>query len=254
MSEGSGRYQGVVELYDRLARHGAYGTLAPGNRGGRKGEYVAGVFDAVLLPRIQAGGFQALLDFGCGTGIFARQAAAMVDELVGVDVSRNILAVAGEVCAGLPNVRFLHTDGEHLPFDAGTFDCIVAREVLCYVPEGAIEDSFAELYRVLRPDGCLFVIDQVSETPDWQHYPGTPHQIKRAPAALSDSARRAGFVLAEHSVVRTPRFPFVYLAWWHLVPRRLLPMLARLEVAWHRRGQRPTRRWWDDLFVFNKPR
>ncbi|HEY3644243.1 MAG TPA: class I SAM-dependent methyltransferase [Gammaproteobacteria bacterium] len=252
MSVGPGRYQEVAELYDRLAQHGAYGTLAPGNRGGRKGEYVASVFDAVLLPRIRAGGFRALLDFGCGTGIFARQAAAMVEELAGVDVSRNILAVAAQACAGLPNVRFLHTDGERLPFDGGAFDCIVAREVLCYVPDGPIEDTFAELYRVLRPGGRLFVIDQVSEAPYWQHYPGTPHQIKRAPGALADSARRAGFALTEHAVVRTPRFPFVYLAWWHLVPRRALPVLARLEVAWHRQRRRPTRRWWDDLFVFSK--
>lgn len=254
MSAEPDHYLGVARQYDQLARHGAYGTLAPDNRGGRKSEYVAGVFDAALLPRIRAGRFDNLLDFGCGTGIFARQAASLVRDLAGVDVSPGILEVASQVCEGLGNVTLSHTDGEHLPFAAGSFDCIVAREVLCYVPDDRLAAVFAELHRVLKPGGRIFVIDQVSETPYWQRHPSTPRQVKRSPAALRECAQQAGFALVEQSLVRTPRFPGVYLAWWGLVPRRLIPALARLEVRWHRLGRRPTRRWWDDLFLFERPR
>lgn len=254
MSAEPDHYRGVAQQYDQLARHGAYGTLAPDNRGGRKGEYVARVFDAALLPRIRAGHFDSLLDFGCGTGIFARQAAGLVRLLAGVDVSPGILDVAAHVCEGLGNVTLAHTDGEHLSFAAGSFDCIVAREVLCYVPDDRLAAVFTELHRVLKPGGRFFVIDQVSDTPYWQRYPGTPRQVKRSPAALRDCAVQCGFTLVEQSLVRTPRFPGIYLAWWGLVPRALIPALARLEVRWHRFGPRPSRRWWDDLFLFERPR
>jgi SAM-dependent methyltransferase len=252
MNSESRHYRGVAAHYDQLAGHGVYGTLAPHNRGGRKGEYVAAVFDAVMLPLIEGRRFGTLLDFGCGTGIFSRQVAGLVGSVVGVDVSTGILEVARGACAGASNVNLLLTDGEHLPFDDGSFDCIVARETLCYVPDPRFPAVLAEIGRVLRPGGSLFVIDQVSEDPYWQHYAGTPHQVKRAPAAIRAAAATAGFVLNDEHVIRTPRFPTVYLAWSGLVPRRYMLPLARLEIGWHRRRQ-PRRRWWDSLFVFAKP-
>jgi SAM-dependent methyltransferase len=253
MSGESGHYRGVAAHYDRLAGHGVYGTLAPHNRGGRKGQYVAAVFDAAMLPLLAERRFSALLDFGCGTGIFACQAAGLVEKVVGVDVSSGILDVARSTCAGASNIDLLLTDGEHLPFDDASFDCVVARETLCYVPDSRFPAVLAEMGRVLRPSGALFVIDQVSDDPYWQHYAGTPHQVKRAPEAMRTAATTAGFVLRDEYVIRTPRFPAVYLAWSGLLPRRFMRQLARLEIGWHRRRSQPTHRWWDSLFVFAKP-
>jgi SAM-dependent methyltransferase len=254
MSFSSRHYRDVAELYDRLARNGAYGTLAPDNRGGRKSEYVAAVFDAVLLPLVEHGQFTSLLDFGCGTGIFSRQAANLVRNVVGVDVSPGILEVARGMCKGVSNVKLVLTDGEHLPFDDNGFDCIVARETLCYVPDVRFDRMLAELTRVLKPGGQLLMIEQVSETSYWQSYAGTPHQTKRASSVIRRSAEQAGLLLQDQRVVRNPRFPGVYLAWSGLVPRRLIPALARFELAWHRHWGRPGRRWWDDLFLFQRPR
>lgn len=252
MSIESKHYSGVAAHYDRLAGHGVYGTLAPHNRGGRKGEYVAAVFDAAVLPLLEGGRFTALLDFGCGTGIFSRRAADFVENIVGVDVSPGILEVARGACAGVPNLNLLLTDGEHLPFDDASFDCIVARETLCYVPEIRFQAVLAEMCRVLRPGGSFFVIDQVSDDPYWQYYAGTPHQVKRAPMTIRTSAAAEGFILQDECVIRTPRFPAVYLAWSGLVPRRLIPGMARFEIAWHRRRSKPAYRWWDSLFLFIK--
>lgn len=253
MNNASRHYRGVAAHYDRLARHGAYGTLAPHNRGGRKSEYVATVFDEVLLPCIVDRGFKSLLDFGCGTGIFCRRSAAFVEKVTGVDVSPGVLDVAQLLCAGIANVKLRLIDGETLPFDDASFDCVVARETLCYVPDSNFISLLRELSRVLRPGGEFLLIDQVSNDPRWQHHPATPHQLKRAPAAIRAGAAEAGFVLQEERVVRMPRFPGVYLAWSGLVPRALLPVLARLEIDWHRRRAEPGHRWWDSFFRSVKP-
>ncbi|HEV7165158.1 MAG TPA: class I SAM-dependent methyltransferase [Gammaproteobacteria bacterium] len=249
----SRHYHGVAAHYDNLAGHGIYGTLAPHNRGGRKSEYVGAVFDAAMLPLIRGQRFASLLDFGCGTGVFSRQAADLIEGVVGVDVSPLILDVARGVCAQMPNVQLLLIDGEHLPFGDVSFDCAVARETLCYVPDARLEIVFAEVYRTLTPGGRFLVIDQVSNDPYWQTYAGTPQQVKRAPSDIRSCAARAGFLLQDEYAVRTPRFPAVYLAWSGLVPRFLFPKLARFETTWHRKRRQPVHRWWDAMFQFVKP-
>ena len=249
----SWHYREVAEHYDRLAQYGAYGTLAPHNRGGGKSEYVAAVFDAAMLPLIRAVKPGSLLDFGCGTGIFSCQAARLSERVVGVDVSPGILEIARQVCGGVTNIELLLTDGERLPFDDASFDWIVARETLCYVPDAQLDKVLAEFARMLGAGGRLLVIDQVSESEYWQRYTGTPHQTKRAPAAIRRRAEQAGFLTHLQYVVRTPRFPGVYLAWSGMLPRPLVRALARFEVAWHIHTRRPSRRWWDDLFLFVKP-
>ncbi len=246
--------QGVAAHHDKLAKHGIYALLAPQNRGGRKSEYVTAVFDEALLPLIKENHFSSLIDFGCGTGIFCRRISNFVENVTGVDISSVALEVAKDLCKKIPNVNYYLTDGEHLPFSGKNFDCAVAREALMYVHDSQFEIVLQEVYRVLKPGGSFLVLDQVSDDPHWQHYPGMPLQIKRPPWSIRNCAARVGFVLQSEYAVRTPRFPTVYLAWSGLIPRAFIPNLARFEVAWHRRHVKPKNRWWNSLFLFSKPR
>ncbi|MFC3650362.1 class I SAM-dependent methyltransferase [Dyella humi] len=253
MNAKSSHYQGVAAHHDKLAEHGVFGLLAPQNRGGGKSEYVTSVFDQALLPLIRERPHSSMLDFGCGTGVFCRKAAPFVEQVVGVDISGGALEVAKQVCAGLGNVTLCLTDGDHLPFPEASFDCAVEREALMYVPDAKLDAVLTEIYRVLRPGGRFLLLDQVSDDPYWQRYPGTPLQLKRSPSGFRDAAARAGFTLVGDGPVRTPRFPAIYLAWSGLVPRPLIPRLARLEVAWHRGRRHPGKRWWNALFLLTKP-
>ncbi len=247
-------YADVAKHYDKLAVHGRFATLAPHNKGGRKGEYVAAVFDAALLPTLQAHApRERILDLGCGTGIFTRQAAAAAGEVIGVDISAGMLRVARSVCAGIENVTLLQIDGERLPFADQRFDCVIARESLCYVPDTELPDALAEVRRVLRPGGIMLWLEQVSDDPSWQHHPGAPNVIKRSPAAIRAEAGAAGLLLESERKVRSPRFPWIYAVWFGIVPRALIPLLARGEVAWHARFPGRAKRWWNTLFVMRKP-
>lgn len=249
MPDQPSHFQRVAAHYDKLAGRGPYATLAPHNRGGRKSEYVNAVFDAAILPWLADDACGNVLDFGCGTGSFTRVLADRCSRVTGVDVSEQMLQTASELCNGLTNVRLQKIDGSHLPFPQAEFDDVIARESLCYVPDDLLEPVLREMSRVLKPRGRLLWLEQVSNAPRWQRHPNVPNLVKRAPEDLRGRLSAAGFVLLDEAMVRTPRFPWIYPVWLGLVPRRLIPMLACREVAWHRRFGGLRRRWWNVLLI-----
>ena len=92
---------------------------------------------------------QTILDAGCGTGHFA--AALTPDHLVvGVDISLAMLGFARK--KGLAVVQ---ASAKKLPFDANTFDLVIANNVIQSIREGAA--FVRELHRVTRPGGKVMV-------------------------------------------------------------------------------------------------
>ncbi|HWC03877.1 MAG TPA: class I SAM-dependent methyltransferase [Methylomirabilota bacterium] len=98
-------------------------------------------------------GRRRALDGGCGTGL---QTALLLDlgyETVGLDLSAPLLAMARQ---RHPSARFGRGDVQALPWRGGTFDVVVScGSVLSFVPDPA--RAIAEMARVLRPHGRLFV-------------------------------------------------------------------------------------------------
>lgn len=94
-----------------------------------------------------------VLDVGCGPG---RGSAALAQRhgavVTGVDASPEMLAAArGIVPAG---VRLVEGRVEELPFAEDEFDAAVAQFVIHLLDRPR---AFAELHRVLRPDGVLWL-------------------------------------------------------------------------------------------------
>jgi len=105
-----------------------------------------------------------VLDMGCGAG---RHAFALyrlgadvtaldrsASDLVDVEVMFAAMREEGEVPAGA-RARAVRGDAYALPFEDGTFDRVIAAEILEHLPQD--QDAMAELYRVLRPGGLLAV-------------------------------------------------------------------------------------------------
>lgn len=106
-----------------------------------------------------------LLDLGCGFGRHAYQAARLGAQVVafdaGADEVRQVLDTfgamvdAGELDAVASRVGSVQGDALQLPFSDGSFDRVIASEILEHIP--ADETAMAELTRVLRPGGSMAV-------------------------------------------------------------------------------------------------
>src|SRR6202050_3784404 len=105
-----------------------------------------------------------LLDLGCGFGRHAfeaaRRGAAVValgagpEEVAQVRGTLGAMVEAGELAPDHPATA-VQGDALALPFPGGTFDRVIASEVLEHIPDDVA--AMRELSRVLRPGGTMAV-------------------------------------------------------------------------------------------------
>jgi ribosomal-protein-alanine N-acetyltransferase len=148
----------------------------------------------VALGRIEAEDW--VLDVGCGTGGFAAAiASATGAHVVGCDRSLAFLEYARARSAA---VEWVAGDAERLPFDAGSFDCVLLSLVLHQLsdPSRAVMEAF----RVLRRPGHLLVrtvlpVDAAARVP-FRFVPALAEAQAMLMPSLDDVvgwARAAGF-------------------------------------------------------------
>jgi ArsR family transcriptional regulator len=103
--------------------------------------------------------FQAMLDLGTGTGRLLELFAPLYRRATGIDMSRDMLAVARANLdrAGLSRVQVRQGDIYLLPVPAGQYDLVTLHQVLHYLadPAGAIRQAA----RALAPGGRLLIVD-----------------------------------------------------------------------------------------------
>jgi SAM-dependent methyltransferase len=99
-------------------------------------------------------GAGSLLDVGCNVGALLAHCQEIYPSmrLSGVEVNAGSLETARQ---RLPEADLRHSGAESLPFDDDSFDCLTCTEVIEHVPEADRPRAFAEMRRVLRPDGRL---------------------------------------------------------------------------------------------------
>ena len=96
----------------------------------------------------------AYLLAACGTGRHVAYLAALGHEVIGVDTSPEMLAVAREK---IPEGEFSEADLHDLPPADDTVDIVVCAIALSHVPE--LAPVLGDLVRVLRPGGHLVISD-----------------------------------------------------------------------------------------------
>lgn len=146
--------------------------------------YVAdGEVEAALVDLLPAAGLRDLLDIGTGTGRMLEVFGPRVERAVGVDLSREMLAVARVNLerADLPNCSIRQADMYQLPLPGASFDAVIIHQVLHYAERPA--QAIAEAARVLRPGGHLAIVDFA------------PHELEFL--RTEQAHRRLGFADAE---------------------------------------------------------
>jgi SAM-dependent methyltransferase len=110
-----------------------------------------------VLPAT-AGSYQAILDAGCGSGVFSFELAKLHPEaeVVGVELEPVLVARATEIArrAQLANCSFLEGDVTKLDFE-DAFDLVVSVDNLEHVEDDV--EAMRTLLHALRPGGRLVV-------------------------------------------------------------------------------------------------
>jgi SAM-dependent methyltransferase len=102
-------------------------------------------------------------DVGCGPGALLPALAAAVEpggKVAAIDADPDAVAAAGALVAkaGLVNVAVRAGQAERTGLPAGSRDVVMLRHVLAH--NGGREDAIvAHLVTLLRPGGCLFLVD-----------------------------------------------------------------------------------------------
>jgi SAM-dependent methyltransferase len=119
-------------------------------------------------PGLSAGSLR-LLDYGCGAGDLMRVLAGMGTRAMftGCDVSAGMMDEAGRrwPTAFGPAPELALQEGARTPFADGQFDVAVISAVLHHVPPAERPAVYAELGRVLRPGGRLYVFEHNPRNP-----------------------------------------------------------------------------------------
>lgn len=152
------------------------------------------------------------LDAACGTGRHAEYLTELGHDVVGLDSSPEMLAIAR---TKLPSLPFVEGDLERLPFPNDSMDLVVCALALAHVPD--LRAVIAEFARVLRPNGSLITSDSRGILGDLgipvaQRLPdGTPSYVPHHQRLTSDylaAALPLGLEVRRCEEPRRPR-PFV---------------------------------------------
>ncbi len=193
-------------------------------------------------------GVRTVLDIGCGNGelseLLARRGMRVISTDIGFDNIRRASAIVNSRLdsgrTGSP-VRFIQGDVYRLPYKNGSFDAVIASEIIEHLEYPP--DAFSEAARVLRPGG-FFVVS----TPYMEKIPYTLciHCNKKTPVnahlhsfdegVLSGLFSDAGFT-AEKCVIFSSKyaaavgFPglsyFLPYAFWRTIDRMLCSLLGK---------------------------
>jgi ubiquinone/menaquinone biosynthesis C-methylase UbiE len=112
-----------------------------------------------------------ILDLGCGKGRFARLLRCRGASVVGLDISKAMLAEATGGAVVLASAR-------RLPFRPRSFDAIIAVEVFEHLSNQALGIVLAETRRVLEDGGTLAIIDKNAGSL-WAQRPWLPSVVAK---------------------------------------------------------------------------
>ncbi len=100
-----------------------------------------------------------VLDIACGTGEFERIVLSdtSTQQIVGIDISEEMLAIARQKLHNSSSVSFQVSSASALPFPDQSFDVIVSANAFHYFDDPVT--ALTEVKRVLKPNGKAVILD-----------------------------------------------------------------------------------------------
>lgn len=145
------------------------------------------------LPRLEAR--EAALEIGCGPGRLMRPMSRHFTEIHGVDVSDEMIRLAGGRLRDTPNAHAHHGSGAGLElFSDSRFDFVYSYAVFQHIPSREIVFHYlSEAHRVLKPGGVLRC--QLNGLPPQGRHYDTWSGVRVTPGEMAQFTRESGFEL-----------------------------------------------------------
>jgi ubiquinone/menaquinone biosynthesis C-methylase UbiE len=143
-----------------------------------------------------------VLEVGIGSGLNLPFYTDRVGQVIGIDPSPKLLAIATAAasCIKVP-VELVEGSAEAVPMDSASVDMVLTTWTLCSIPNA--QKALSDLRRVLKPGGRLLFVEhgrapdqfvqwwQDRLTPIWRHVAGGCHLNR----PIGEMIEGAGFVI-----------------------------------------------------------
>ncbi len=142
-----------------------------------------------------------ILDYGCGYGrTVSYLKECGYNNVTGVDISSEMIKRGFQLHNDL---NLLHLENDTLPFSVNTFSaCILFAVITCMPTDNGQKDLIDELYRVLSPNGILYLSDYPLQK--------DAKNIKRYAKFEAEFGKHGIFRLPDGGVVRHHEMPWIY--------------------------------------------
>ncbi|GHD11050.1 ArsR/SmtB family transcription factor [Tianweitania populi] len=153
--------------------------------------------EAALLDLVGTRPFQSMVDLGTGTGRLLELFAPLYRRAVGIDMSREMLAVARANLerAGITNAQVRQGDVYAPPVDRDAFDLVTVHQVLHYLDDPA--SVVKEAAKLLRPSGRLVIVDFAPHSHEFLREEHAHARLGFADRQIEDWLTEAGLELED---------------------------------------------------------
>jgi len=124
-----------------------------------------------------------VLDVGCGPGLYAEELEERGADVIGIDVSAEMIRIAEQRLAGRASFRVHDLETPLDWAEDGSFDVVVMALVLHHLQDP--RQVLRELRRILREDGRL-VLSTVHPVADWLRHGGSYFTDERLTETWND--------------------------------------------------------------------
>ena len=216
--------------------------IDPADRRGHKNDYIDLIQKMALEEVLELKGHETVLDFGCGGGRIAYWIAPRVKNVLGLEVTREMIELA-ERNRVLENIEFMLYDGIHFPTLPSPMDLVLSIGVLQIMRGETLKKTVFQLTQCLKMGGRMVLIEQASDHPKVDR-PRVQEYL--------ESFEEAKLNCLRHYPIRKGRSGLLYGIRYGLIPKRWFHRLAHDELMKRREEKGSILFYKDFLFLLER--